>query len=86
MITIWFSSVMLLAVCMCLVLIRVFLGPSTPDRLVGLDTLNTMVIVAMVLMAAAFKEVIYVDVGIVYALLSFVSTLFISKYLEGGRF
>jgi multicomponent Na+:H+ antiporter subunit F len=66
-------------------IIRVIIGPTAPDRVVGLDTINTLVIVSMVAFGAAFKEVIYIDVAIVYALLSFISTLFIAKYLEGGE-
>ena len=67
-------------------IIRVILGPTAPDRLVGLDTINTIVIVLMVVFGAAYNEIIIIDVAIVYALLSFVSTLFIAKYLEGGDF
>jgi multicomponent Na+:H+ antiporter subunit F len=78
--------VLALIVCILLALIRVFRGPTAPDRAVGVDTINTMVIIAMVAYGAAYREVIYIDVAIVYALLSFVSTLFIAKYLEGGRF
>lgn len=75
-----------LALCAILALIRVIKGPTAPDRVVGIDTINTMVIVGMVVFGAAFSEVIYIDVAIVYALLSFISTLFIAKYLEGGEF
>ncbi|HWR27927.1 MAG TPA: cation:proton antiporter [Candidatus Thermoplasmatota archaeon] len=78
--------VIALILCIILALIRVFRGPTTPDRAVGVDTINTMVIVSMVAYGAAFQEVIYIDVAIVYALLSFISTLFIAKYLEGGEF
>jgi multicomponent Na+:H+ antiporter subunit F len=78
--------VIALVLCIILALIRVFRGPTAPDRAVGVDTINTMVIVAMVMYGAAFQEVIYIDVAIVYALLSFISTLFIAKYLEGGEF
>ena len=60
-------------------------GP-TPDRLVGLGTLNTLVIVSMVVLGAAFENPIYIDVAIVYGLLSFVATLFIAKYIEKGTF
>jgi len=67
-------------------LIRVIKGPTAPDRVVGLDTINTIVIVGMVIYGAAFRDVIYIDVAIVYALLSYISTLFIAKYLEGGEF
>ena len=67
-------------------IIRIIKGPTAPDRVVGLDTVNTIVISSMVLFGAAFNEVIYIDVAIVYALLSFISTLFIAKYIEGGEF
>jgi multicomponent Na+:H+ antiporter subunit F len=66
-------------------IIRVVKGPTAPDRVVGLDTINTIVIVAMVIFGAATGDVIYIDVAIIYALLSFISTLFIAKYLEGGE-
>jgi len=80
--------VVLLALLFCVIMamIRVIRGPTAPDRIVGLDTINTIVIVGMVIFGAAFNEVIYIDVAIVYALLSFISTLFIAKYLEGGDF
>lgn len=75
-----------LALCIIMAIIRVIRGPTAPDRIVGLDTINTIVISGMVIFGAAFNEVIYIDVAIVYALLSFISTLFIAKCLEGGRF
>ncbi len=73
-----------LVVFMIFAIIRIGLGPTAADRLVGLDTVNTLVVAVMVIMGAAFKRVIYVDVAIVYALLSFIGTLYISKYMEGG--
>ena len=75
-----------LLICVILAIIRVVLGPTAPDRIVGLDTINTIVISSMVIFGAAYREIIYIDVAIVYALLSFISTLFIAKYLEGGDF
>jgi len=75
-----------LIICSIMAIIRVIRGPTAPDRLVGLDTINTIVIVLMVIFGAATNQVIIIDVAIVYALLSFISTLFITKYLEGGDF
>lgn len=75
-----------LMLCTVLAIIRVIRGPTAPDRIVGLDTINTIVIAGMVIFGAAYDEVIIIDVAIVYALLSFISTLFIAKYLEGGDF
>ena len=74
-----------LVLAIVMAIIRVIKGPTAPDRVVGLDTINTMVIVGMVAFGLATKSVIYIDVAIVYALLSYISTLFIAKYLEGGE-
>ncbi len=74
---------LLLAAVMAIV--RVIKGPTAPDRVVGLDTINTFVVVGMIVFGLATGSVIYIDVAIVYALLSFISTLFIAKYLEGGE-
>ena len=76
----------LLFLSIVMALIRVIKGPTAPDRIVGLDTINTIVIVSMIIFGLATGSVIYIDVAIVYALLSFITTLFIAKYLEGGEF
>jgi multicomponent Na+:H+ antiporter subunit F len=74
----------LLLIFVLLCLIRLILGPTIPDRIVALDTMNTLVIAGMILVGAAYEEVIYIDIAIVYALLSYISTLYVAKYLEGG--
>jgi multicomponent Na+:H+ antiporter subunit F len=65
-------------------MIRIAIGPTAGDRVVGLDTINTLVVAAMIVLGAAFEQVVFVDVAIIYALLSFVGTLYIARYLEGG--
>jgi multicomponent Na+:H+ antiporter subunit F len=37
----------------------------------------------MIIFGVIYREVIFVDVAIVYGLLSFVSTLYIAKYIGG---
>jgi multicomponent Na+:H+ antiporter subunit F len=86
LLTTYLLVVIALALCIILALVRVIRGPTAPDRVVGVDTINTMVIVGMIAFGIAYREVIYIDVAIVYALLSFISTLFIARYLEGGEF
>ncbi len=79
---IFLISGLLLIVFMLISLFRFILGPTVPDRVVALDTINTLVIAGMILFGAAFRAVIYIDVAIVYALLSYITTLYIAKYLE----
>jgi multicomponent Na+:H+ antiporter subunit F len=82
----WIIPGIVLTVCVIIAMVRLILGPTIPDRIVALDTINTIVIVIMVVLAAAFREIILVDIAIVYALLSFVTTLYIAKYIEKGKF
>jgi multicomponent Na+:H+ antiporter subunit F len=83
MIDVWILTVVCLAVLMALATVRLVLGPTAPDRAIAVDTVNTLTIAAMVLFGVIFKEIIFVDVAIVYGLLSFVSTLYIAKYIGG---
>lgn len=65
--------------------IRLGAGPTSPDRVVALDTINTLVVASMLALGIGYQQVLYIDIAIVYALLSFISTLYIAKFLEGGR-
>lgn len=69
---------------MVICIMRVVAGPGAPNRVVGLDTINTLVVTGMVVFGAAFRSVTYIDVAIVYALLSFVGTIYIARCLEQG--
>ncbi|WP_058946197.1 cation:proton antiporter [Thermococcus sp. 2319x1] len=80
----FFYGAMAIALGAFITLIRIMLGPSVPDRVVGVDTLNTLIVAGMVLLGAAYDRVIYIDIAIVYALLSYIGTLVIAKYLQGG--
>ncbi len=75
-------TAVIIAFFIILPLFRLITGPTVPDRVVALDTINTYIVAAMILFGAAFEEIIYIDVAIVYALLSYVATLYIAKYLE----
>jgi multicomponent Na+:H+ antiporter subunit F len=79
----WIPAVLVLVALIALALVRLAIGPTAPDRVVALDAVNTLTIAAMILLAIAYGEVVFVDVAIVYALLSFVGTLYIAKYLGG---
>jgi len=83
MIDVWILTIMCLVVLMALATVRLVLGPTAPDRVIAVDAVNTLVIASMILFGVVFKEIIFVDVAIVYGLLSFVSTLYVAKYIGG---
>ena len=64
--------------------IRFVLGPSAADRTVALDTLTVIGISLIVLISLFSNRVIYLDVAMVYGILSFVGVMAVARYLEGG--
>jgi len=82
----WFPAVIAMAVCIIIVVVRIFIGPGAPTRLVAFDTTNTLVVASLVIVGMMFNHVIFIDVAIVYALLSFVMTLYVAKYIQGDKF
>ena len=66
-------------------IVRLLLGPTSADRVVAVDTVNTLVVGMMIGLGAYYKEVVFIDIGIVYAILSFVTTIFIARYLEQSK-
>ena len=81
--TIWIFTVLALCALMLLAMVRLVKGPTSADRVVALDAVNTLVVAAMIVLGVVFRQFIFIDVAIIYALLSFVGTLYIAKYLGG---
>lgn len=65
-------------------LIRFLKGPSAADRVIAFDVLTIISITGIVLSALVTGREIYLDVALVYALLSFLGVIAIARYLEGG--
>jgi multicomponent Na+:H+ antiporter subunit F len=75
-------AVMAVAVLLCLA--RMLRGPTTPDRAVAVDTTATVTTALLVFLAFVFERYIYLDVALVYAVLTFIGSVAIARYLEGG--
>jgi len=65
--------------------IRLLIGPTPADRIVALDTFNIIVIGVIALLALYFKNSLYLDIAIVYAILAFIETIVFARYLEGNH-
>ncbi|MDD5392754.1 MAG: monovalent cation/H+ antiporter complex subunit F [Thiothrix sp.] len=66
-----------------LALVRFLLGPTRLDRVVAFDVLTVIAITFIVLAALIEGRGIYLDVALVYALLSFLGVIAVARYLEG---
>jgi multicomponent Na+:H+ antiporter subunit F len=82
----WFPAIIAMAVCIIIVVVRIFIGPGAPTRLVAFDTTNTLVVASLVMAGMMFNHALFIDVAIVYALLSFTMTLYVAKYIGGSKF
>jgi multicomponent Na+:H+ antiporter subunit F len=83
----WLPAIIVMVVCIIITLVRVFIGPGAPTRLVAFDTTNTLVVASLIIVAMMTgNRPFYIDVAIVYALLSYVMTLYVSKYIQGDKF
>ena len=68
-----------------LCLLRMLKGPTAPDRAVALDTSVTVTTALLVLIGFIFHRQVYLDVSLVYAVLTFVGSIAIARYLEVGN-
>jgi len=64
--------------------VRLILGPTAADRAVALDGMTIIAISLIVFIAYYSNRVIYLDVAIVYGLISFIGIIAIARYLERG--
>ena len=76
--------IVILACVMCLY--RIWRGPTGADRIVAIDILGIMIVGLCAILTISTNRSWYIDIGIAWALQSFISTLALSKYLEGRGF
>jgi multicomponent Na+:H+ antiporter subunit F len=66
-------------------LYRAIVGPTLADRVVAINMVSTKVSIIIILVALFLDEKNYVDVALIYAMVSFITTVSVSKYLERGK-
>lgn len=67
-----------------LCLYRATAGPSATDRVISINVIGTKTVVIISLVSLVFHQEFFLDVALVYALISFVATIGVAKYLEKG--
>jgi multicomponent Na+:H+ antiporter subunit F len=63
---------------------RVVRGPTTPDRVVALDTVGTNIVAIAVLYALLTGQAFFVDVSLVLAIIGFLTTIAVARYVTEG--
>ena len=76
--------ILLFAAYLCLY--RVAKGPTAPDRTVAIDSFGTLMVGFCAIMTLLTGKDFYMTIAITWALLSFIGTIALSKYLEDRSF
>lgn len=79
-------TLMFLLFCSFLCLYRVFRGPTAVDRAVAIDMLGILIVGFCSALSLPTGRDWYIDIGIVWALQSFIGIMALSKYLGGQDF
>lgn len=72
-----------LLICCAMCLYRIANGPTAADRMVAIDILGTVVVGFVAIITAVTGKAYLLDIALVWALVSFVGTLALAKYLVG---
>ena len=65
---------------------RVLRGPTAADRIVAIDMLGILIVGFCALLSIPTGRDWYIDIGIAWALQSFIGIMALAKYMEGKNF
>ncbi|WP_312458522.1 monovalent cation/H+ antiporter complex subunit F [Proteiniclasticum sp.] len=66
-------------------LYRAYAGPTTADRVVSINVISTKVTVLIAVIAVFTEQNEFIDVAVIYAMMGFIATIAVSKYIEKGK-
>ena len=79
----YITLLVILAIMLFPCLIRAVRGPRIADRLVSVNMMGTMVMVMIAILALMLDEGYLVDICLIYAMISFLSVVVLSKVYIG---
>jgi len=69
-------------VAMGLALLRTLLGPTVWDRIMAVNSFGTKTVLLIALLGALAGRTDYLDIALLYALINFIGTVALMKYIE----
>jgi multicomponent Na+:H+ antiporter subunit F len=64
---------------------RVWRGENLIDRLMGFELLSTLTLAILVLLSLIRQRIIYIDVALGLAVLGFIATIALAKYMADNQ-
>jgi multicomponent Na+:H+ antiporter subunit F len=64
---------------------RVVIGPTVFDRMMGVGVIGTKTVVLVCLVGVAYQRLdMFIDIAISYAMLNYIGTVVVAKYLDNS--
>ena len=79
----YITILIILALMLFVCLIRAVKGPRIADRIVAVNMMGTMVMVIIAILAQLFNEGYLVDICLIYAMISFLAVIVLTKVYTG---
>lgn len=84
-ILVWTGSILLLM--MVVVLCRTVIGPTSVDRMIGVNVIGTKTTILLIIIGAIYKKVdMFIDLAIAYSMLNFLGSIAAARLLKKERF
>ncbi len=76
-------SIIILVILICLCLAKAVIGPSVTDRIVAVNMIGTLIIITIAILAMYLNESGLLDVSLIYAMMSFLAVVVLTKIYLG---
>ena len=78
------TSLVLFSITIAIAVLRIILGPSMPDRVIGLDVIGVNLIATIAVISVMMNTKSFLEVILIMGILSFIGTIAFSKFIERG--
>jgi multicomponent Na+:H+ antiporter subunit F len=83
--TVYLATAIALLIGLLIILARAIIGPTVYDRILATNAIGTKTIIFVTLLGYISGRPEFIDMAIVYALVTFITTIAILKFAEKGR-
>lgn len=78
------AAMVALLVCMCMTLARSILGPTVFDRVLAVNSFGTKTVLFIAVLGFLAGRPDFLDLAMVYALMNFIGTIAVMKFIAFG--
>lgn len=79
------TALVIYGISVVVVLFRTIIGPTTADRVIAFDAMGAILVSTVGILSIVYDTFSYLEASLIIAILAFLSTVGISRFIEGGR-